>query len=323
MTVSYVNKSGLFSGTGNLVVASVSGVVANDLILLFVESANQPIVAPSGYTEVFGSPIATGTANTSSGVALQAFYRFTVGSDSGTTVTDSGDHTTAIKVVYRGVDTITPFDVDAVRTTKAIASTSSVFPAITTITDNALIVHASALNLDLASNTTTGTATNANLTSLTERHDQTVTTGFGGGLVILDGLLETAGDSGDTTATVTSTTQVYLTIALRSKISEGNSEPTEIGSDAFTSAGDVVVTGSFVRTETGSDTLNSSGKVLIRGLLAATEVGSDVIKVTQEITGGMAAVESGGQTGFGVNAVMKYYTGTAWAILYKDPTVYT
>ncbi len=131
--------------------------------------------------------------------------------------------------------------------------------------------------------------------------------------------------------------------------------------DTFSSAGTVNFNtnfGSLTVTEQ-ADTFASSGTILIKGSISAVETGLDVFEASQgflPITGslsssesndgfggyvagyvdgyvggvsgylgrigGMAAVESGGATGFGVNAVMKYYNGTSWVILYKDPTVY-
>lgn len=465
MAISFVNKSAFASGTTALSVGAVASVVAGDLLLLFVESANQPVAAPSGWTQVTNSPIATGTANAAGGVALQIFYQFATGADTTTSVADSGDHTTAIKIAYRGVDQTTPFAATPVSGTKATASTTTTFPAITTATANALVVLATGLDLDAASTATTGTITNANLTSITERHDQTVTSGFGGGLVIADGFKATAGSTGTSTATVTSTVQVYLTLALKPLAARtGTLAVTETGIDTFASSGEVIVegplavsetssdtfaatgvlaaganTGTMSVTETGADTASASGKVLIKGSLAKAETGvdtatasgkvfikgslsstetgidtisssgkvfikgswsstesgtdtfsatgfqsllgitgsmsvseagddtafadgkvlikgsfsiietdtdvfagngsesifgtlnatetSDIITASgsvtySTITGVMAAVESGGQTGFGVNAVMKYYTGSQWVILYKDPTVY-
>lgn len=215
MAISYVNKSAFASGTGALSVGAVSGVVANDLILLFVESANQNITTPSGFTQVTNSPVSTGTAAAAGGVRLAVFYQFATGADGTTSVADSGDHTTAIKMAFRGVNTTTPFDATPVSGVKTPASTTATFPGITTATANAWIVHASGLDRDAASTTTVGTATNANLTGITEHHDQTISSGVGGGLVVITGTKATAGATGNTTATVTSTIQVYLTLALR------------------------------------------------------------------------------------------------------------
>lgn len=213
--ITYVAKSTFASGTSGLTVAAVSGVQADDLILLFVESANQAITTPSGYSVVSGAQVSAGTAATAGGMRLDVFYKWATGADASVSVADSGDHTTAIKLVYRGVDTTTPFDVTVVTGSKTTASTSSSYPAITTATDNALVIFASALDLDAASTTTTSSGSNGNITSLTERHDQTVTAGAGGGIVLYDGFKATAGSTGAMTATVTSTKQLYITLALR------------------------------------------------------------------------------------------------------------
>lgn len=215
MAISYVGKSTFASGTAGLTVAAVSGVVANDLILLFVESANQAITTPTGYTIVTGAQVSAGTAAAAGGMRLNVFYRFATGADGTVTVADTGDHTTAIKLVFRGVNLTTPFDATPVTGTKTTASTTATFPGITTATTNAWVVLASALDLDAASTATTGAPTNGNLTGLTERHDQTVTSGFGGGIVLITGTKAVAGATGNTTATVTNTQQVYVTLALR------------------------------------------------------------------------------------------------------------
>jgi hypothetical protein len=117
----------------------------------------------------------------------------------------------------------------------------------------------------------------------------------------------------------------------------------ETGSDTFASTGTVLVSGSLSATEVGTDTFSATGSTLggVSGSFSATETGSDVLGgyvqegyveegyVNPGITGTLgrigtlAATESGGAVGFGINAVMKYYNGTSWVILYKDPTVYT
>jgi hypothetical protein len=87
----------------------------------------------------------------------------------------------------------------------------------------------------------------------------------------------------------------------------------------------VVVQGSLSASEAGNDTFAGSGVILVNGNLTATEAGLDTFEAIYgavERVGTMGAVESGG-TGFGVNAVMKFFDGTTWQILYKDPTIYT
>lgn len=312
MAITFVNKSAFASGTGALTVGAVTSVAANDIILLFVESANQAVTTPTGYTIVTSSPVSTGTAAAAGGVRLSVFYQLATGADTTTTVADSGDHTNAIKLAYRGIDIVTPFDATPVTGIKTPASTSSSFPGITTATNNAIIVLASALDLDAASTTTTGTPTNANLTGLVERHDQTVIAGVGGGLVIIEGAKAIAGATGATTATVTSTIQVYLTIALREENDFGTLNATETGSDTFAASGTVVnsaITGSMAVLEVGDDTFSASGTVSspsINGSLSATEIGNDSFSATGNVivSGALAVSEVGNDTFSGSGSVL-------------------
>ena len=301
MAITFVNKSAFASGTAALTVGAVASVVVDDLILLFVESANQAIATPTGFTQVTSSPVSTGTAGAAGGVRLAVFYRFATGADATTSVADTGDHTTAIKMAFRGVNKTTPFDATPTTGIKTPASTSSSFPTITTATANALIVLASGLDLDAASTTTTGTPTNANLTNLTERHDETVTAGAGGGLVVITGLKNTAGATGATTATVTSTIQVFLTAALREELNTGSLIATETGNDTFTSSGTILVKGTLSTSEVGNDTFSASGTVAsasVSGSLLATEVGSDTFDATAKaiVKGSLLATEVGSDT---------------------------
>jgi hypothetical protein len=100
-------------------------------------------------------------------------------------------------------------------TSTQAATTSMVFPAVTTATDESLVVLAVAQDTDAASTATVGALTNANLANLTERHDQTVIAGQGGGLAVITGEKATAGATGTSTATgSTSVTHAYHTISL-------------------------------------------------------------------------------------------------------------
>lgn len=265
MAITFVGKGAFGSGTASVSATAVSGVQSGDLLLLFVESANQPITAPSGWTQVTNSPVAIGTANAAGGVALQVFYQFATGADTSTTVGDSGDHTTCIKLAYRGVDPTTPFDATPVSGTKTTASTSSSWPSITTVTADAEIILASALDLDLASTTTTSGYTNANLTGLSEQHDQTIAGGFGGGLVIVDGTKATAGATGATTATVTSTTQTYLTMALRPRAS--------VNYPLTANAGTYSLTGNTATLKRGYSLTAISGSYSYTGVSSTLKVG--------------------------------------------------
>lgn len=304
MAISFVNKSAFASGTAGLTVGAVSATQANDLILLFVESANQAIATPTGYTIVTGAQVSAGTAAAAGGMRLNVFYRWATGADGTVSVADTGDHTTAIKLAYRGVDLTTPFDATPVTGTKTTASTSSSYPGITTASANALVIFSSALDLDAASTTTTSAQANGNITSLTERHDQTVASGLGGGIVLTDGFKAAAGATGNMTATVTSTQQVYITLALRPApiVSTGDMDATETGSDTFAGSGSVFIEGAFSATETSADTFAGAGPGAVAdgvsGSLAASETGNDTFTATGDVIvkGSLAATESGADT---------------------------
>lgn len=215
-TPTFVAKGAFTSGAAALAVPAPAGIQANDFLLLKVESANEAITSPGGdWVELpTDSPQFTGTAATAGGVRLALFYKFTTGTETDVTIADSGNHTTAIMSAYRGVDRNSPIHVSA-GSVDAAATTSVSCPAVTTTINNCLIVNIIGLDKDLADSDTLASVANASLGSVTEQHDQTVSTGVGGGIAFITGTLDTAGNSGNTTATGdTSTTHAYITVAL-------------------------------------------------------------------------------------------------------------
>jgi len=211
----YIGKTAFTSGTGALTVAALTGTRAGDIIILFVESANESISgAIAGYSAL-ATQVGTGTAGAAGGVRIATFYRI-LGDEADTTtsVNDSGDHTTAIKMLFRDTSLADgAFFVTA--TSTQAATTAMVFPSVTTATDESLVVLAVGQDTDAASTATVGAVTNANLANITERHDQTVASGQGGGLAVITGEKATAGSTGTSTATgSTSVTHAYHTISL-------------------------------------------------------------------------------------------------------------
>jgi hypothetical protein len=129
-------------------------------------------------------------------------------------VTDPGDHVYGQILTFRGVTgTGNPWDVTA-GGVKATASTTTTFGTVTTTAGNELIVLAASRD-----NSSAGAAwsawTNANLSSLTERSDAGTTSGNGGGIGVATGIEATAGAIGSSTATVTSSVDGHMTIALK------------------------------------------------------------------------------------------------------------
>jgi hypothetical protein len=99
----------------------------------------------------------------------------------------------------------------------ATSDTSASIPGATTTVANTLVVVATAGSLPDASGTAQFSAwTNANLTSLTERTDNSVSSGNGGSLGIATGFKATAGAYGNTAAThANSAVKGMISIAIR------------------------------------------------------------------------------------------------------------
>lgn len=226
MAISFVNKGTWASGTISTIYPGLpASMQAGDFCLLFVESANQAVSITTGgsitWTQVTNSPVSNGlTAAAAMAVRLTVYYGWYNGGTTAPGIADSGNHTTAIIMAFRGVDPTTPFDATPVAlATETTARTALAPPGITTATDNAMVVYGIALDADAATSNPgaiTGTPTNANLTDLALRHAQTVNSGVGGGIGVITGFKATAGSSGAITkATTPSSTHTYLTMALR------------------------------------------------------------------------------------------------------------
>lgn len=194
----------LASGTGNITPALPTFSVG-DRLLLFVESANQAVTAPSGWTEVSNSPQGTGTAGGTAATRLSVFTKVAVSGESAPTVTDPGDHAAAYIASFDPADIhVTSGDV------AATASTTATFPALTTTSDNALIIAAVATATDVGT-----PRASAWTNGFTERGDAATTQGNGGGIAFATKEQATAGSVGSTQATLaTSSVQGRMMIAL-------------------------------------------------------------------------------------------------------------
>ena len=202
------------SGTGNLTVPWPTH-VAGDVALLFVESQRDQAVTlstPAGFAQVPNSPQFT---NAGTGTRLTVFWaRATSATMTSPIVLDPGDHAYAQIITYRRVvPEGDPWDVTS-GGVKNTASTAVSVTGLTTTVNNTRVVQAVARDNDSAAAAFSG-QTNAGLTGITERSDAGTTSGHGGGFAIWDGLRATAGTVGNTTATVTSSVNAFVSIALR------------------------------------------------------------------------------------------------------------
>jgi len=220
-TPTFVAAGAVASGTGTITPALPAGLAVNDILLLSLETANQAISISNQnggtWAAVTGSPQGTGTAAGSSATRLTVFWSRYNGTQGAPTASDSGNHQLGRIIAVRGATTSgNPWDVTAggVETT---ADTSGAIPGATTTVGNTLVVAAIATALPDATGTANFSAwANSNLTSVTERTDNTVTAGNGGGLGIVTGVKATAGAYGNTTVTAgTSAVKGMMSIALK------------------------------------------------------------------------------------------------------------
>lgn len=194
--------------------------VAGDVAICFVESANEAISlsTPSGFVEVTGSPQGTGTAAGLASTRLAAFWcRATTSPMANPVVADSGDHTIAQIITFRGcIASGNPWDVTA-GDVLAAASTAVSIPGATTSVAECLIVAAIAQATDSATGQITAAGfANASLASITQRSNVGTISGNGGGFAVATGVKTAAGAYSATTATLTtSSVQGRLSIALK------------------------------------------------------------------------------------------------------------
>ncbi len=198
MTVPSFVASGVeSSGVGAITPALPAGWAAGHLLVLAVETANQAVSAPSGWTETTNSPQSTGTAGGASATRLHVFQRIAQSGDTAPTVADSGDHQIAWITAFSGIDATTPVLTSAGSVLSSAGQTGTATGFTTTVADCLIVMigtHAEDLNDDAACS-----VANANLTSVAVRKTFNSTAGNGGCLVVATGVKAAAGAIGSTT----------------------------------------------------------------------------------------------------------------------------
>jgi len=211
-----VNVGAVANGTGTITPGMPTSVQTNDILLLFIETADQTITVSEGtetWTQITGSPVTGAT-----GTRLTAFWaRASQNSPTSPTTSDSGNHQLARMIAFRGViEAGDPWDV----VSASIENTSDAsvsFPSVTTTVADTFIVNALAgAGPDGNSTGNFSGWTNENLGSITERIDNRVNSGNGGLLGAATGIKTVAGSTGATTATLANATvEAMITIALK------------------------------------------------------------------------------------------------------------
>jgi hypothetical protein len=203
------------SGTGNITPGLPPGIQAGDVLLLFVQSGNQTVSTPSGWSVMADSPQGTGTPGGATACAISVFWKRAAVVEAAPTVTDPGDHALGQILAFRGcISSGNPWDVTS-GDVLASQSTSVSIPGDTTTVANCLVVLVVANQTDTVTPQTSGYA-NANLANLTERTDVNTTAGTGAGFAVVTGEKAAAGAYAATTATLANaSTQARMSIALK------------------------------------------------------------------------------------------------------------
>lgn len=204
----FISAGTMAEGTGAVVPGLPSLLQPNDIMLLFVETANEAVSTPSGWAAVADSPQGITTTR------LTVFWKRATGADTAPTVADPGDHAIAQILSFRYcVNTGDPWDVTSGNT--GASSTSVSIPGDTTTVVNTLVVVAVSNATDSATAQTSG-FTNADLANLTELVDVNTSQGNGGGFAVAAGQKASIGAYVATTATLANASeQGRISIALK------------------------------------------------------------------------------------------------------------
>lgn len=208
----FVNAGPLASGTKGCTPQLPADWQPGDLLLLLVETANQPVslFGIHGYSEL-AAP-GTGAAGSSVGTRLTVYWKVAGPSEVSPIVNDSGDHNIAVVVAFRDVDPIA--SVHAVASGTDNFGTTGVFPTVTTTVDNCLVIWALSSSVDSAAERFSNWVSFGGLTNLTERVDGGGTAGNGGGIGLATAEKPTAGSTGPGLVTTSASANGHVTVAL-------------------------------------------------------------------------------------------------------------
>ena len=211
------------SGTGDVSPGMPAGFQADDILLLFIEfdSTNTPTITVSGWTQA-GSTIRTGTAS-GTGTGAAVFWKRATGAESAPTVTDTGDHTSAVIQAWKGCKTSgSPINVISQNWNDS-AGTTVTFDQVTTTVNSCAVIHFGTEGVDSA------TPQYSSWTGAAELGDYANADGTGGGIGIAYNIRAIAGLSTGVSATLSTTSsRTETTLAL---------EPAQVASPTYSYLG--------------------------------------------------------------------------------------
>jgi hypothetical protein len=219
--VTYRATGTVASGAGAITPGLPSGMSANDIVILVastIAGGSISITAVGSiatWTPLTGSPI-----DVTGGEKLYVWWgRWSSGS-TGPTLTPGGDHivgrTVAFYNCYVGGS---PIDVSATGTEASSDTSFSFVTGLTTTYNNEIVITACTTGYDYSSTAQFGSWTGPNLGTKTERMDNCISTGGGGGFGVMSAPLVANGAVGTVGATLaTASVKSYIVFALRSTV---------------------------------------------------------------------------------------------------------
>lgn len=222
-SITYVG-AGTFAAAAGAInnVSFNAGTQTGDLIFLLIHTTNNATTSPAtGWLEVGNQANqAVGTADAQQSVRLSVYYKWASVPEATLNLIDFGNLNAAQTFTFRYVNRNNPFIATA--SGAVLTSTANpTLPAVTTTVPDSTIFFAMAVGRDLGTPAGTGNFTgftNANLTTITERADESSALQTGGGLAAWTAVSTTRQNIGTSTATKNtawSDSVGYLTIALR------------------------------------------------------------------------------------------------------------
>lgn len=146
--IEYLGHGAVAVSTGAITVALPAVTLqANDLLILYVENANNAVSTPTGwtsFTQMNSGPVGSGTR-------LSTFWKRATGSgDTGANVGDTGDHTAGVIFAFRGAKaTGTPIVSRSAGASTAVTERN--ITALTGVTKRSMLIFLCASDIDQAS----------------------------------------------------------------------------------------------------------------------------------------------------------------------------
>lgn len=260
-SVSYNSATTAASST-NLQTYAVPG----DLLMAILCTANEaggnrPPTSFSEIEEVPGSPLGTGTPAAAGAVRGEVHVaRFTAANENTVDWGDSGDVNIRLRWIIEGSWSAIP-DIIGASTTSTGTTTLS-FPSLSGVPAGAIVYHIVCSDRDSASTSNFSSWSSPDLASITEIHDQTSTTGQGGGIGAAGGIATAGGTvDGATVTAATSDTCILFSIAIPMDVGSADLTPNDVSvavaldAAALTVEGDVVPNDVAVATTIDQPTL--------------------------------------------------------------------